>query len=200
MSHVYCVATSRKWSNLIDKTKWINPFWVVNGSLTIKTYWDWMTSCGPEKLGQLWISLQLVTWLAPDYCQTNNDLLSRIHGSKPLWRCDENTVIIYEKSCSKCSLRDGRRFCPGLNVLTHWRRRRDGRRFEDDISLSIFLNEKVWISIKMSLNFVPGGPANNIPALARMMAWRRQDNKPLSEPMMVNLLTHICVTWPQWVK
>ena len=23
--------------------------------------------------------------------------------------------------------------------------------------------------------------------------------KPLSEPMMVSLLTHICVTWPQWV-
>ena len=50
------------------------------------------------------------------------------------------------------------------------------------------------------MNFVPGGPANNIPALARMMAWRRPGNKPLSEPMMVNLLTHICVTWPQWVK
>ena len=32
------------------------------------------------------------------------------------------------------------------------------------------------------------------------MAWRRPGDKLLSEPMMVNLLTHICVTRPQWVK
>ena len=32
------------------------------------------------------------------------------------------------------------------------------------------------------------------------MAWRRPGDKPLSEPMMVSLLTHICVAWPQWVK
>ena len=32
------------------------------------------------------------------------------------------------------------------------------------------------------------------------MAWRRPGDKPLSEPMVVRLLTHICVTRPQWVK
>ena len=32
------------------------------------------------------------------------------------------------------------------------------------------------------------------------MAWRRPGDKPLSEPVMVSLLTHICVTWPQRVK
>ena len=32
------------------------------------------------------------------------------------------------------------------------------------------------------------------------MAWRRPGDKPLSEPMMVRLLTHICVTQPQWVN
>ena len=32
------------------------------------------------------------------------------------------------------------------------------------------------------------------------MAWSRPGDKPLSEPMMVSLLTHICVTRPQWVK
>ena len=30
------------------------------------------------------------------------------------------------------------------------------------------------------------------------MAWRRPGDKPLSEPMMVFLLTHICVTQLQW--
>ena len=32
------------------------------------------------------------------------------------------------------------------------------------------------------------------------MAWRRQGDKPLSEPMLVRLPTHICVTRPQWVE
>ena len=32
------------------------------------------------------------------------------------------------------------------------------------------------------------------------MACRRSGDKPLSEPMIVSLLTHICVTRPQWVK
>ena len=41
---------------------------------------------------------------------------------------------------------------------------------------------------------------NNIPALVQIMAWRRPGDKPLSEPMMVSLLTHICVTRPQWVN
>ena len=39
----------------------------------------------------------------------------------------------------------------------------------------------------------------NIPALVEMMAWRHPGDKPWSEPMMVSLLTHICVTRPQWV-
>ena len=32
------------------------------------------------------------------------------------------------------------------------------------------------------------------------MAWRRPGDKPLSEPIMVSLLTHICVSRPQWVN
>ena len=32
------------------------------------------------------------------------------------------------------------------------------------------------------------------------MAWHRSGTKPLSEPIMVSLLTHICVTRPQLVK
>ena len=48
--------------------------------------------------------------------------------------------------------------------------------------------------------FVPKGPINNIPALVQIMAWRRPGDKPLSEPIMVSLLTRICVTRPQWVK
>ena len=80
------------------------------------------------------------------------------------------------------------------------RPRQNGRHFADDILKYIFLNENVWIPIKMSLKFVHKGPINNIPALVQIMAWRRPGDKPLSEPVMVRLPTHICVTRPQWVK
>ena len=84
-----------------------------------------------------------------------------------------------------------------LNTL---RPRHKGRHFPNDIFKSIFLNENVWISIEISLEFVPKGPINNISALVQIMAWHCPGDKPLSEPMMVSLLTHICVTRPQWVK
>ena len=76
----------------------------------------------------------------------------------------------------------------------------NGRHFADDTLKRIFMNENVRISINISLKFVPNGLMNNIPALVQIMAWRRPGDKPLSEPMMVNLLTHICVTRPQWVN
>ena len=49
----------------------------------------------------------------------------------------------------------------------------------------------------MSLKFVPTVQINNIPALVQIMAWRQPDDEPLSEPMMVSLVMHICVTRPQ---
>ena len=64
----------------------------------------------------------------------------------------------------------------------------------------IFFKENVWISIKISLKFVPKGPIDNITALVEIMAWRRSGDKPLSQPMMISLPTHICVTRPQWVN
>ena len=115
-------------------------------------------------------------------------------------------------------------FCLCLNVLTycclvmrygiadlaqHWfgywlvitlRPRQNGRHFAEDIFKCIFLNENVSISIKISLKFVPKGPINNIPALVQIMAWHWPGDRPLSELMMVNLSTHICVTRPQWVN
>ena len=63
-----------------------------------------------------------------------------------------------------------------------------------------FLKENVWNPIKISLKFVPKGSINNIPALVQIMALRRPGDKPLSEPMMVNLPTHICVTGPLWAN
>ena len=85
----------------------------------------------------------------------------------------------------------------GLNTL---RPRQYGRRFPDDVFQYILLNENDWISLMISLKFIPKVRINNIPALVQIMAWRRPCAKPLSEPMKGNSLTHICVTRPQWVN
>ena len=71
--------------------------------------------------------------------------------------------------------------------------RQNGRHFADDTFKRIFLKENIRISIKISLKFVPKSPIDNIPALFQIMAWRQPGDKPLSEAMMVSLLTHICV-------
>ena len=85
-------------------------------------------------------------------------------------------------------------------VLTHW-----GRDEIDNISQTTFSN--VFSSMKMfefRLKFhwslFLKGPISNTAALVQIMAWRRPGAKPLSEPMMVSLPTHIVVTQPQWVN
>ena len=80
-------------------------------------------------------------------------------------------------------------------TLTHW-----GRDKMVDIFKCICLNEIILILIKISLKSVPKGPINNMPALVQIMAWHLPGDKPSSEPMMVRLPTHICITRPQWVK
>ena len=85
-------------------------------------------------------------------------------------------------------------------IFNTLRTRQNGCHFADDILKCIFLNENAWILIKISLKFVPKGPIDNIPALVQIMAWRRPGDKPLSEPMMVSLPTHIYITRPQSVK
>ena len=54
-----------------------------------------------------------------------------------------------------------------LNIL---RPRQSGRHFPYDIFKCIFLKENVLLSIKISLNFVPNGPINNIPTLVLIMS------------------------------
>ena len=70
----------------------------------------------------------------------------------------------------------------------------------DDIFKCTFLNENVGISIEISLKFILKGPMNNIPALVQIMARHRPGDRPLSQPMMIILGAHICITRSQWVK
>ena len=111
-----------------------------------------------------------------------------------VWRCaGDNPFMLWTSSLTyRCVTKPQR-----VNTL---RPRQDGRRLPDDTFERIFFEENVRISIKISLNFAPKSPIDNIPALFQIMAWRRSGDKPSSEPMMVKLPTHKCVARPQWIK
>ena len=80
------------------------------------------------------------------------------------------------------------------------RLKQNGRHFTDGVFKCIFLNKKFCIPIHISLNFVPNKVQfNNIQLLVQIMAWGQPGDKPLSEPMMFSILTHICIIRPQWV-
>ena len=93
---------------------------------------------------------------------------------------------------------------PRTDVLSHIvntsRPMQNGSHFTDGLLKCIFLNKNILISIKMSLKFVRKGPINNIPVFVQIMAWHRPGDNPLSEPVMVILPTHICITRLQKVK
>ena len=66
----------------------------------------------------------------------------------------------------------------------------------------IFSNAFSWMEILLmiSLKFDPRVWIDNIPTLIQIITWCRPGDKPLSEPMIADLLMHIWVTRPQWVK
>ena len=116
-----------------------------------------------------------------------------------IWR---HTFLLTLVQGMLCRLLDAKPFSDPMQPYYHittLRPRQNGRHFADDTFKCIFLNGGVWISIKLSLNFVLTGSINNIPALVQIMAWHRPGAKPSTEPMMFSLRTHTCVTGPQWV-
>ena len=78
-----------------------------------------------------------------------------------------------------------------LNTL---RLRQNIWHFIEDSLKCIFLNKNVWISIKISLKYVPLGLIVNIAALVQIMATSHYLNQ-----YWYVVLTHICITRPQWV-
>ena len=75
--------------------------------------------------------------------------------------CNTDTEYITESQVQDHTLWNTYSVLP-INTL---RLRRNEQHFADDIFKRIYFNENVWISIKISLEFVPKGPINNIPAL-----------------------------------
>ena len=63
----------------------------------------------------------------------------------------------------------GPNYTGNIYSLDSLRLRQNGRHLADDIFKWIFLNENVWLSINISLKFVPMGQMNNIPALIQIL-------------------------------
>ena len=83
------------------------------------------------------------------------------------------------------------------NYFKTLRPRRNRQHFADNIPKGNFFNESALIEQIKSLKFV--GTTNNIVALVQIIAWSRPSDTLLFEPVIVSLLTHICVIQPQWI-
>ena len=59
-------------------------------------------------------------------------------------------------------------------------------------SVAFFLGENIWISIKISLKFVPKCPINNIPELVHKMAWRRSNGGYFTDAYFKILTGYMC--------
>ena len=84
--------------------------------------------------------------------------------------------------------------------LTHWGRDRTAAILQTTFSKAFSCKKIYEFRLIFHWCFIPKSQINNTPALVQIMAWRRPGNKPLSERMMVSLMTHLCVTRPYWVK
>ena len=90
-------------------------------------------------------------------------------------------------------------YSPIISFALPLRPRQNGRYFADDIFKYIFLNENAWISLKISLKFVPEVLIDNIPALVQIMAWRRARWQAIiwtNDGYFTD--AHICATRPHW--
>ena len=146
---------------------------------TLATSWHLMGFCWPFKV------------ISYDKWRRN----TRVHQCP---KCSENIMPnSLMNSLSGLTVRFHSNFRE-FNWCCTLRPRENGRHFPD-MFICVFWNENVSISIKISLKFVPKHPINNIPALIQIMDWHRPGDKPWSEPMIVSLLTHICVSRPQWI-
>ena len=102
--------------------------------------------------------------------------------------------------CPLTSLFNDDHFWDTGGILAYW-----GRDEIDAIVQTTFSNAFSWMKmyefrLRFHWNLFLKFQVNNMPALVQIMAWSRPGDKPLCEPMIVVLLTHICVTRPQWVK
>ena len=82
--------------------------------------------------------------------------------------------------------------------LTHLPLGQNGRHFANNIFKCIFVNEKFYVLIPISLKFASKGSIGNESALVQVMVWRRTGNKPLPKTKLA-LFTDAFI-WHQGAK
>ena len=139
-----------------------------------------------------WTSLKISLTFVPNVRINNIPALVQIMawrrpGDKPL----SEPMIDYRRIYASL----------GLNELTHRGWDKMAATWTDDIFKCTFVKEKISVSIKIPLNFVPKGPIDKKWSLVQERAWclvlvtshYRNQWWPSS-------MTHICITRPQWVN
>ena len=113
--------------------------------------------------------------------------ISKFHFEKSKWKCHFQyvfTTFLHLRLLNMYMTTDPVIYTWWASLLTHW-----GWDKMDAISQTTFSSAFSWMKMfefRLKLTFVPKGPINDIPALVRIMAWRRPGDKPLSEPMLVS--------------
>ena len=141
-----------------------------------------------QQNNHLWFRKWLVAWSAPshylNHCwiMVNWTLRNKFQGNR------NQSVILSRPQCvdaSNCQLTNISTICDiPVSRINSSPPVQNSRRFADEISECIFMNENVWIWIKISLKVVPMGLIDNKWALVRVMAWRWSGDKPFSETIL----------------
>ena len=133
-------------------------------------------------LGPIWH--QSGTWSHADYCSWFFIFFLNFHWLLTLFQSlTLKSALRLHMDCT-CTVLT--KFGPHMSLegVNKLRLRQNDQHLPDNIFKCIFLNNNVWISNTIWLNFVPKGPIGKNTALVQIMAWHRPGNKPLSEPMM----------------
>ena len=152
-----------------------------------------------SKLHHSWFRWQPVSHSVPSHHLNRWDFVLITPPAKKKTAVQNKRVLKKESALQELDM-----ICPSLErwVNTLWPRQDKMA----PISQTTFSNAFSWLKMyKFQLRFhwslFPRVKFTIFhPALVQIMAWHRPGDKPLSEPMMIILLTHICVTQPQWVN
>ena len=84
--------------------------------------------------------------------------------------------------------------------LTFWGRDEMAVISQTTVSNAIFFNKNVWISLKISLKFFPRSELKICQHWCKWWLGADQATSHYLDQWWLIFPTHICVTWPQWVK
>ena len=133
-----------------------------------------------------------LVWSAPShYLNQFRNIVNLFLRNKLQWNINRNSFIFIHENAFENVVCEMVVILSRSQYVNTMRPRESEHHFADDAFKYIFLNENLWIPIKISLTFVSTGPFNDIPPLLQIMACRLGGDKPLSEPMMTSLLTLI---------